>query len=39
MPDPRPFLSPDGLHPNEAGYQRIAETIFNVITANFQILR
>ncbi len=33
------YLSPDGLHPNEAGYQRIAETIADVITANFQILR
>jgi lysophospholipase L1-like esterase len=32
-----PLLSPDGLHPNGAGYQRMAEAIANTIIANFAI--
>src|SRR5262249_10520087 len=27
---PAPFLSCDGLHPNSAGYQLIADTFFNI---------
>lgn len=30
------LLSPDGLHPNEAGYQRMAEAIFDRIRASFE---
>jgi lysophospholipase L1-like esterase len=28
---PDPYIDVDGLHPNEAGYQKIAELFFNVI--------
>ena len=31
------YLSPDGLHPNEAGYQRMAEIIGDAIVANFAL--
>jgi len=27
----------DGLHPTEAGYQKIAETFFNVIRSRFEL--
>jgi lysophospholipase L1-like esterase len=30
------LLSADGLHPNEAGYQRIAEAFFDAIRARFE---
>jgi lysophospholipase L1-like esterase len=33
----QPLLSPDGLHPNGAGYQRMAEAIADTIVANFAI--
>ena len=29
----------DGLHPTEAGYQKIAETFFNVIRSRFEVAR
>ena len=32
-----PYISTDGLHPNAAGYQKIAETFFDAIRANFEI--
>jgi lysophospholipase L1-like esterase len=31
------LLSPDGLHPNDAGYQRMAEAIGNTVVAFFAI--
>lgn len=31
----QPLLSPDGLHPNEAGYQRMAEAVANTLIAHF----
>jgi lysophospholipase L1-like esterase len=31
------LLSPDGLHPTEAGYQRMADTIANTVIAYFAI--
>ena len=33
----QPLLSPDGLHPNAAGYQRMAEALRDAIVANFAI--
>jgi lysophospholipase L1-like esterase len=33
----RSLLSPDGLHPNDAGYQRMAEAIGNTVVAFFAI--
>jgi lysophospholipase L1-like esterase len=32
----RGFLSPDGLHPNDAGYQRMANAIFDKIIESFE---
>jgi len=31
------FIGSDGLHPTEAGYQRIAETFFNAIRADLEV--
>jgi lysophospholipase L1-like esterase len=33
----RALLSPDGLHPNDAGYQRMADTIFARIIEQFEV--
>jgi len=30
------LIGPDGLHPNEAGYQKIAETFFDAIKSRFE---
>jgi lysophospholipase L1-like esterase len=34
----RALLSPDGLHPNAAGYQKMAEAIFQKIQSNFEFI-
>jgi lysophospholipase L1-like esterase len=31
------LLGPDGLHPNDAGYQKMAETFFTAIRARFEV--
>jgi lysophospholipase L1-like esterase len=31
------LLGPDGLHPNDAGYQRMAETFFTAIRARLEV--
>jgi lysophospholipase L1-like esterase len=31
------FIGLDGLHPTEAGYQRIAETFFAAVQANLEV--
>jgi lysophospholipase L1-like esterase len=33
----QPLLSPDGLHPNDAGYQRMAEAVGNTVVAFFAV--
>lgn len=33
----QPLLSPDGLHPNDDGYQRMAEAVGNTVVALFAI--
>jgi lysophospholipase L1-like esterase len=33
---PDPFIDTDGLHPNEAGYRRIAEVFFDVIKSTLE---
>jgi lysophospholipase L1-like esterase len=35
--DPTRYIGVDGLHPNEAGYQRIAETFFAAIRQDLEI--
>jgi lysophospholipase L1-like esterase len=34
----RALLSPDGLHPNSSGYQKMAEALFQKIQANFEFI-
>jgi lysophospholipase L1-like esterase len=36
--DPNRYIGVDGLHPTEAGYQKIAETFFAAIRAEFEIV-
>jgi len=31
------LIGPDGLHPNDAGYQKMAETFFTAIRARFEV--
>mgnify|MGYP000878748420 CR=1 FL=1 len=31
------WLSPDGLHPNDAGYDRLTDVLFSVIVDNFEL--
>jgi lysophospholipase L1-like esterase len=37
LPDAFRFIGVDGLHPNEAGYARIAELFFQAIQANLEV--
>lgn len=34
---PSSYLSVDGLHPNEAGYQKVGETFFNSVKENLEV--
>lgn len=34
---PDPWIDPDGLHPNVAGYRKMAETYFAAIQSSFEI--
>ncbi|MEO8260269.1 MAG: SGNH/GDSL hydrolase family protein [Acidobacteriota bacterium] len=34
---PDPWIDPDGLHPNAAGYRKMAETFFAAIQSNFEV--
>jgi lysophospholipase L1-like esterase len=34
--NPNSLISPDGLHPNNAGYERMAQAIYDHIVANFE---
>jgi lysophospholipase L1-like esterase len=38
-PDPASLLSTDGLHPNAAGYQVMADTLRDAIVARYQVLK
>ena len=37
LPDVTRWIGVDGLHPNEAGYSKIAEVFFQAIQANFEV--
>jgi lysophospholipase L1-like esterase len=37
LPDVQRYIGVDGLHPNEAGYTRIAELFFQVIQSQFEV--
>ena len=37
LPDVFRYIGVDGLHPNEAGYTRIAELFFQAIQANLEV--
>jgi lysophospholipase L1-like esterase len=37
LPDVFRYIGVDGLHPNEAGYARIAELFFQAIQANLEV--
>ena len=34
---PDPYIDVDGLHPNESGYQKIAQLFFNAIQSNLEV--
>ena len=37
LPDVQRYIGVDGLHPNEAGYAKIADVFFQAIQANFEV--
>ncbi len=37
LPDVFRYIGVDGLHPNEAGYTRIAELFFQAIQADLEV--
>jgi len=37
LPDVTRYIGVDGLHPNEAGYAKIADVFFQAIQANFEV--
>ncbi|HEX6163325.1 MAG TPA: GDSL-type esterase/lipase family protein, partial [Vicinamibacterales bacterium] len=37
LPEVTRYIGVDGLHPNEAGYAKIADTFFQAIQANFEV--
>ncbi len=37
LPDVTRWVGVDGLHPNEAGYSKVAEVFFQAIQANFEV--
>ena len=37
LPDVQRYIGIDGLHPNEAGYAKIADLFFQAIQTNFEV--
>ena len=37
LPDAQRYIGVDGLHPNEAGYAKIADLFFQAIQANLEV--